>query len=322
MAQDFGVSTVSNTYPNILGLHPPVSKSMTVLQSAGATAGLDAGTVMGKITKSVPTTGTAGGTNTGGGAMASVTGGQKTEVGTYTITCSDVSTVAYGTATATAFTHNTGNGAMGAITVGAGAKVGTYTLEVMKVVGSAGAFVVRYPDGSYCGQGNVASAFTGGGLTFTLADGGTDYIVGDGFTIAVAEAAGGAGAKWEVETPSGLILADKPVTGSAFTSPHLNFTISDSGANFVVGDSFTVAVAVGSGKLAPWNEDAVNGTEVPYAILSEDISLDDYQDADVTIAVYIHGEFVEDNLTFSSTASADEIAAATETLAERGIYMK
>lgn len=44
------------------------------------------GEVMGKITKSCPTTGTAG-TNTGTGACGSVTAAAKAKLGTYTLTC-------------------------------------------------------------------------------------------------------------------------------------------------------------------------------------------------------------------------------------------
>lgn len=89
------------------------------------------------------------------------------------------------TGTATAGT-NTGNGVMGAITVGDGAKAGTYTLKVTKAATNAGDFEVTDPDGDVVGVGSVAAAFAGGGLSFTLADGATDFVVGDSFTIAVA----------------------------------------------------------------------------------------------------------------------------------------
>lgn len=43
--------------------------------------------VIGKITNSTPTTGTADGGNTGDGTMASVTAGDQVQLGTYTMTC-------------------------------------------------------------------------------------------------------------------------------------------------------------------------------------------------------------------------------------------
>jgi hypothetical protein len=53
-----------------------------------AAQSLSPGSVLGKITAgTVPTTGTAGGGNTGNGTMTLVTGGRNVKVGTYTMTC-------------------------------------------------------------------------------------------------------------------------------------------------------------------------------------------------------------------------------------------
>lgn len=94
-------------------------------------------------------------------------------------------TLAGGAATATAKAGNTGNGTMGAITVSGPAKVGTYRLTIIEPATNAGTFEVEDPDGVVIGTGNVAVAFNAGGLAFTLADGVTDFVAGDGFTIAV-----------------------------------------------------------------------------------------------------------------------------------------
>lgn len=91
-----------------------------------------------------------------------------------------------GTAAAVADAGNTGNGVMGTITVTAPAKVGEYRLVFVAAATNAGTFVVTDPDGRTVGAGTVAVAFSKGGLAFTLADGATDFAVGDAFTIAVA----------------------------------------------------------------------------------------------------------------------------------------
>lgn len=109
-----------------------------------------------------------------------------------TLTLIDLEAVA-GTAIAAAQAGNTGNGTMGAVTVSAGAKAGVYTLEIIEVAANAGTFIVIDPDGVPIGTGNVAAAFSAGGLAFTLADGATDFVAGDGFTITVTLTAGGAG---------------------------------------------------------------------------------------------------------------------------------
>lgn len=80
---------------------------------------------------------------------------------------------------------NTGNGTMGAITVSAGALAGVYKLRITKAATNAGDFEVIDPQGDVVGIGSVAAAYSMGGLAFTLADGATDFAVGDGFDITV-----------------------------------------------------------------------------------------------------------------------------------------
>lgn len=93
-------------------------------------------------------------------------------------------TLVSGSATATAGT-NTGNGTMGTITVSGTAEIGTYTLRISKAASNAGDFVVVNPSGVVVGNGTVAVAYSTAGLAFTLADGATDFVVGDTFSIAV-----------------------------------------------------------------------------------------------------------------------------------------
>lgn len=108
---------------------------------------LSLGSVIGKITKSTPTTGTAGGTNTGDGTCTGVTAGAKAQIGTYTLTC---------TAAAT----------------------------------NAGTFQVKSPGGEILPPATVGVAYTNEHINFTLNDGATDFAVGDSFTIAVAAGSG------------------------------------------------------------------------------------------------------------------------------------
>lgn len=98
-----------------------------------------------------------------------------------------VGKVASGAATPAAFAGNAANtGTCGAVTVGAGAKVGTYKVVIIEPASNAGKFTVEDPDGVIVGTGTVAVAFSGGGLGFTIADGATDFIAGEGFDIVVA----------------------------------------------------------------------------------------------------------------------------------------
>jgi hypothetical protein len=91
-----------------------------------------------------------------------------------------------GTASSAALGTNTGNGTMGAVTLGAGAMEGAYKLTIIEPGANVGQFIVENPLGAIIGHGTVASAFSAGGLSFTLADGATDFVAGDSFTITVA----------------------------------------------------------------------------------------------------------------------------------------
>lgn len=76
--------TSSIAYDNLV--HNPenlVTRNVTILSGQS----IARGEIIGKITLSVPTTGTAGGTNAGQVTCTSVSGGSKTKLGTYTITC-------------------------------------------------------------------------------------------------------------------------------------------------------------------------------------------------------------------------------------------
>jgi len=91
---------------------------------------------------------------------------------------------------ATADVGNTGNGVMGTVTTSSAAVSGIYVLTITEVAANGGLFEVVDPLGSLVGAGSVGAAFDAGGLSFTLADGTADFIVGDVFTLAVTAALG------------------------------------------------------------------------------------------------------------------------------------
>ncbi len=99
-----------------------------------------------------------------------------------------VATASTGTPTADA--GNTGDGTIGAVTVGAKGKVGTYKVTCIEPAVDGGTFTVEDPDGKEIGVAKVGSAFSKGGLGFTIADGAADFAAGDSFDIVVAEGSG------------------------------------------------------------------------------------------------------------------------------------
>lgn len=107
--------------------------------------------------------------------------------------CAVLGQVTKGTAAATAKAGNTGNGTVGAIAVGGGAKPGRYVLTIIEPVTNGGKFSLEDPDGIEMPSGAVGTAYSAGGLGFTLADD-TDFASGDQLYIDVA-----AGSKKYVE---------------------------------------------------------------------------------------------------------------------------
>lgn len=94
--------------------------------------------------------------------------------------------VVAGSTSASADGGNTGDGTIGSISVQAGAKEGDYVVTFIEPGTDAGDFQVEDPDGENVGTGTVGSAFTGGGIQFTISDGAADFVAGDQFTITVS----------------------------------------------------------------------------------------------------------------------------------------
>ena len=95
-----------------------------------------------------------------------------------------------GLAATTSETHaaNTGNGVMtldATNPVRAGAKQGVYTATVVTAATNGGVFRVEDPDGFVLGDVAVAATFDDD-IKFVIADGATDFVVGDKFLITVA----------------------------------------------------------------------------------------------------------------------------------------
>jgi hypothetical protein len=94
-----------------------------------------------------------------------------------------VAAAAAGAASANA--GNTGNGTVGAVSDLAGIQVGTYAIEFI----AATKFNVYDPGGRLVGEGTTGVAFATQ-LGFTITAGGTAFVAGDGFTIAVGAGSG------------------------------------------------------------------------------------------------------------------------------------
>lgn len=137
---------------------------MTILQSTSRTAAFLLSEGNGEISREVVVINATAGKLAAGTLLAK-------------ITAANAGVVTAGT--------NTGNGTFGAVTVGNTAITGAYKVAITAAVAGAGDFSVTDPLGDVIGNGSVATAFSAGGIGFTIADGSTDFAVGDSWTIAV-----------------------------------------------------------------------------------------------------------------------------------------
>lgn len=137
------------------------------------------------------------------------------------------------------------------------------------------------------------------------------------YTIRCEDATVEGSETWGVFTPNGERLYTA-VTGVAFVSNHINFTITATATKFVVGDSFTVAVAAGSLKYKKALLAAVDGSQDldTAIVLARDI---DATSADIVTIAYETGIFNYNEMTFGTGFT---YANTIEELAKRGIFLR
>jgi len=163
-------------------------------------------------------------------------------------------------------------------------------------------------------------AVVSGGISFTLTDGGTDFIVGDDFTMAIASAEGGV---WKLEDPNGntiatgLTMGGVPLGATVFNEGGITFTITDGAADFIVGDKFSITVTV-NGKWVPYDPAGLLGEAVPKGIYDPESTI-----GDITAAALVAGDvedmpilisgarFDRDKLVFENSGAYTDIILGT-----------
>jgi hypothetical protein len=117
------------------------------------------------------------------------------------------------TVTQTPDVGNTGDGTVTNQALGSGgpAKVGNYNLECVEAIVNSGRFKLEDPDGKILTEQIIIAVsadidYEGFGLKFTLADGATDFIIGDNFAIGVSADGG-----LDSYDPAGLDGTEIPV---------------------------------------------------------------------------------------------------------------
>lgn len=269
----------------------PVTEEIT-LESGQANR--KRGDVLGKKTRAL---GSATFTGTGNGTMTSVSMGKSTKKGSYKAKCKEVPVTNKTVPTSgTPGGSNTGGGTMTSVAIGnqSVAKPGTYKLTCIGTAGNGGTFKVEDPEEYRLADAVVGTPYVSDHLNFTLNDVGTDFALGDTFTVVVTAVKDSG--KFDVFDPDGVHLGEAN-TGVAFASNHINFTINDGATDFVVNDTFTIPVSDGSGKAILSLAAAVDGSEVPAGVLSED---KDATSEDKKSVMYIRGMFNQNKITLGT----------------------
>lgn len=309
------------TYDNLFaGTGVPVQTKGVTLAAAQGT--LARGSVLAKLTKAIGAAVKNAG-NSGSGIVNGVSLGADAKIGTYTLTC-----IGGGTPTKSAVAAawagnaaNTGALTMKAVTpLGVNVKEGVYKVVCIEPASDAGAFQVFDPDGILIGVATVGVEFTSTHVQFTIADGATNFLAGEGFNITVTFTAAvpSNGGTFSVVGPDGAALANA-VVGTPYEGA-INFTINDGVTDFAVGDIFTIAVSAASGNYVLVNSAILDGRQTPDCILTDETATGGEGATDTVVAVaYSSGLFNRNALVFGGT---DEAADHEDRLRELSIILK
>lgn len=132
------------------------------------------------------------------------------------------------------------------------------------------------------------------------------------YTVKCTAAASNSGT-FRVIDPLGRVLGDVAV-GATFAD-QIKFVIADGSSDFIVGDTFLVTVAAGSGKYVKSLAAAIDGSQEPDTILVADT---DATSADKEALAYYAGVFNSDALTLGA---GQTVAGIFDTLRQKGIML-
>jgi hypothetical protein len=302
----------SFTYDNLVAGDFPIATE-DVLVAAGQN--LSRGAIVGRVKVSVPTTGTADGSNTGNGTVTAVTGGKRTKRGTYTIECK-VAITNGGTFEVT----DPDDKYVGQVVITAGAGgTGVFKSDELNFTVTDGStdfaladkFTVLATDGVPA-NGTADGGNTGNG-TVTLVEGRRGLKIGD-YTITCTAAVTNGGV-FKVTDPDGVDIQTgitiPPGAGNsiAFDNDQIAGTITDGSTDFAAADFFTVAVTIDPRQVTLLDKTAGDGSSLIYGILAQDTNATAAAKRSV---VYRTGQFNQRQLTLASGTDIEDVRADGE----------
>lgn len=232
----------------------------------------------------------------------------------------------------------------------AGVQEGAYRVVCIEPGSNVGTFAVYDPQGVHLGSHVVAGAAFANQIKFAIADGATDFVAGDTFTLwvkagtasavtgtgagtvtlygtkepaqpgaysLVCTAAAANGGVFSVTAPDGTALAPATV-GTRYSDGGLDFKINDGAPDFIVGDAFTITVT--RGKAKAWDPQNTDGSGTAWGILvyPVDATAGDVRAAAIARSAEVN--FAE--LAWDADNDASEKQTARLALAARGIVCR
>lgn len=213
----------------------------------------------------------------------------------------------------------TGNGTMPQVEPRRNMKRGAYVITCTAAVANRGTFSVVDPDGNTIGTAYASKRAGTGTGALTEIKAGPRFVPGDYLITCTAAATNGG--TFSVTNPNGDVVGTFSLpgtsTGSAtfwsdeisfkltdatdfaqndvitlnwFESDHIAFVIWDGSTDFIVTDSFTCTCALANEECKLLNKDNVDGSQIPYAILADDV---DATSAAQSAIAYVSGTFNE-----------------------------
>lgn len=157
---------------------------------------------------------------------------------------------------------------------------------------------------------------TGNGTIGTLTRSGLALV--GAYTVQCIAAATNGGT-FAVLDPLGRRLADA-VVGTAYAG-EVGFTIADGSADFIVGDTFILDVAAGSGQYEALDLAATDGTQTAVAVAMQHAATGVGETAQI-VAIVRDAEVKLDQLAWPSGITSDQKNAALAKLAEVGLIAR
>ncbi|MEW6775024.1 MAG: head decoration protein [Bdellovibrionota bacterium] len=139
------------------------------------------------------------------------------------------------------------------------------------------------------------------------------------YKLRITKAAANAG-DFQVTDPQGDVIGVGTV-GVAFAGAHLNFTLADGSADFIVGDGFDITVPAGAGKVKEIDFAATDGTEDAYGVLVHAVTAPNGVDAR-GVAIVRDADLRNTGLVWPGGATDAQKSAALDQLAARGIVIR